>query len=61
MQVRARNIDTYEENGGAACSGASSEQQGCNSGTCPSGNSTIIVNMSQFTGNIEMSHLLFLV
>ena len=30
-------MDTHEENGGTACSGLSSEQQNCNTGTCPAG------------------------
>ena len=37
FQVRTRNIDTHEENSGTACSGASSELQGCNSAGCVSG------------------------
>ena len=31
-------MDTHEENGGTACSGLSTEQQNCNTGTCPAGN-----------------------
>ena len=38
LQVRTRKVDTHEENGGTACSGLSSEQQNCNTGTCPAGN-----------------------
>ena len=51
VKIRTRKIDTYEENGGAACSGLSSEQQGCNSGTCPAGNLTIVVVLKIFTKN----------
>ena len=38
VQVRTRKIDTHEENGGTACSGLSTEQQNCNTGTCPASN-----------------------
>ena len=46
FQVRTRNIDTHEENSGTACSGASSEVQGCNTAGCVSGffKSSIYVN-----------------
>ena len=37
VQVRTRKVDTHEENGGAACSGLSTEQQDCSTGTCPAG------------------------
>ena len=37
FQVRTRNIDTHEENSGTACSGATSEVQGCNTSGCVSG------------------------
>ena len=36
--MRTRKVDTHEENGGTACSGLSSEQQSCSTGTCPAGN-----------------------
>ena len=35
VQVRTRKVDTHEENGGTACTGLSTEQQNCNTGTCP--------------------------
>ena len=38
VQVRTRKVTTHEENGGTACSGLSTEQQNCNTGTCPAGN-----------------------
>ena len=38
VQVRTRKVDTHEENGGTACSGLSTEQQNCNTGTCPASN-----------------------
>ena len=38
VQVRTRKVETHEENGGTVCSGLSSEQQNCNTGTCPAGN-----------------------
>ena len=37
VQVRTRKIDTHEENSGTACSGVSTEQQTCSTGTCPAG------------------------
>ena len=37
IQVRTRKVDTHEENGGTACTGLSSEQQSCNTGTCGNG------------------------
>ena len=30
-------MDTHEENGGTACSDSSTEQQSCNTATCPAG------------------------
>ena len=43
VQVRTRKVDTHAENGGTACSGLSSEQQSCSTGTCPAGNIDIIL------------------
>ena len=37
VQVRTRKIDTHEENSGTACSGVSTEQQTCSTGSCPAG------------------------
>ena len=37
VQVRTRKVDTHEENGGTACTGLSTEQQNCETGTCPAG------------------------
>ena len=48
VQIRTRKIDTHAENGGAACTGLSSEQQDCNTGTCPAGTSTVVVLVVQF-------------
>ena len=39
VQVRTRKVDTHEENGGTACTDASTEQQNCETGACPAGNS----------------------
>lgn len=38
VQVRTRKVDTHEENGGTACTGLSTEQQNCNTATCPAVN-----------------------
>ena len=37
VQVRTRKVDSHEENGGTACSVSSTEQQSCNTATCPAG------------------------
>ena len=42
VQVRTRKVTTHEENGGTACSGLSTEQQDCNTGTCPAGNVNLL-------------------
>ena len=51
VQVRTRKVDTHAEHGGAACTGLSSEQQACNTGTCTAGNYTIFVLVRQLTSN----------
>ena len=38
VQVRAKIVSNYEENGGAACSGSSIEQKSCNTLSCIAGN-----------------------
>ena len=37
VQIRTRKVDTHAENGGAACTGLSSEQQECSTDACPAG------------------------
>ena len=50
-------MDTHAENGGAACTGLSSEQQECNLGYCPAGNSTILVILRQFNSTNNTCYL----
>ena len=38
VQVRTRKVTTHEENGGTSCTQLSTEQQSCNTATCPPGN-----------------------
>ena len=48
VQIRTRKVATHAENGGAACSGLSSEQQDCSSDACPAGKFILLVLLSQF-------------
>ena len=41
VQVRTKDVDTHEENGGTACSGSSIEQQNCETAVCPAGNVSV--------------------
>ena len=51
VQIRTRKVDTHAENGGAACTGLSSEQQDCSTDACPAGNCTILVLSRQYKRN----------
>ena len=59
VQIRTRKVDTHAENGGAACTGLSSEQQDCNTGTCPAGNFTILALIRPFARNFKTLCILY--
>ena len=54
VQIRTRKVDTHAENGGAACTGLSSEQQDCSTDACPAGNFTNLIPLQQFKRNIKL-------
>ena len=50
VQVRTRKVTSHEENGGTTCSGLSTEQQNCNTATCPAGNVQVLSILITFMG-----------